>query len=61
MTKGRKTTYEERIEIVAFCSENNNETTADKFKVSYQGVVLAKRGKYTLRQLLPKIYFVKIF
>jgi hypothetical protein len=25
------------------------------------GVVLAKRGKYTLRQLLPQIYFIKIF
>ena len=24
MTKGRKTTYDERIEIVAFCIENND-------------------------------------
>ena len=40
MTNGRKTTYEERIEIVAFCLKNNNdyETTANKFKVSYQQV-----------------------
>lgn len=37
MTNGRKTTYKERIEIVVFCIENNNDykTTAAKFKVSY--------------------------
>ena len=40
MTNGRKTTYEERIEIVAFCISNNDDyqATADKFKVSYQQV-----------------------
>lgn len=33
MTKGRKTTYEERVEIVAFCVANNDnyQLTADKF------------------------------
>ena len=40
MTNGRKTTYEERIEIVSFCIANNEayQATADKFKVSYQQV-----------------------
>lgn len=40
MTKGRKTTYEERIEIVEYCiahRKNYTETT-EKFKVSYQQV-----------------------
>lgn len=40
MTNGRKTTYEERIEIVAFCIANANDynLTANKYKVSYQQV-----------------------
>lgn len=40
MTKGRKTTYNERIEIVAFCIENNDnyQLTSHKYKVSYQQV-----------------------
>jgi transposase len=40
MTKGRRTSYEERVEIVAFCIANNDnyQTTADKFQVSYQQV-----------------------
>lgn len=40
MTKGRKTTYEERIEIVEYCikHQNNYTETADKFQVSYQQV-----------------------
>ncbi|OPX42860.1 IS2 repressor TnpA [Ruminiclostridium hungatei] len=40
MTKGRKTTFEERVEIVAFCiaDGNNYQKTADKFQVSYQQV-----------------------
>lgn len=38
MTKGRKTTYEERIEIAAYCIENNHNyaKTAEKYEVSYQ-------------------------
>lgn len=34
MTKGRKTTFNERIEIVAFCIENNDnyQLTSDKYK-----------------------------
>lgn len=40
MTSGRKTTYEERVEIVSFCIENNDnyQLTAEKFQVSYQQV-----------------------
>lgn len=40
MTKGRKTTYDERIEVVKYCIEhqNNYSETALKFKVSYQQV-----------------------
>lgn len=38
MTEGRKTTYKERIEIAAYCIENdhNYAKTAEKYKVSYQ-------------------------
>lgn len=38
MTNGRKTTYEERIEIVSFCIANNDnyQLTSEKFQVSYQ-------------------------
>lgn len=40
MTKGRATTYDERIEIVKFCIEHqhNYAETAQKFQVSYQQV-----------------------
>lgn len=40
MTHGRATTYDERIEIVKFCMEhqNNYAQTAEKFQVSYQQV-----------------------
>uniref|UniRef100_UPI0024051C51 transposase n=1 Tax=Paenibacillus larvae TaxID=1464 RepID=UPI0024051C51 len=40
MTKGRTTTYDERVEIVRFCIEHqhNYAQTADKFQVSYQQV-----------------------
>ena len=40
MTKGRKTTFEERTEIVAFYIANNNnyQLAADKFQVSYQQI-----------------------
>ncbi len=42
MNKGRKTMYEERIEIVSFCIANANDykLAADKFNVSYQQVYL---------------------
>jgi len=40
MTKGRITTFEERIEIVKYCIEHdrNYNETAEKYKVSYQQV-----------------------
>jgi transposase len=40
MTNGRATTYEERIEIVKYCIEhqNNYAETAQKFQVSYQQI-----------------------
>lgn len=40
MTKGRKTTYDERVEIVTFCIENqmNYAVTAESYRVSYQQV-----------------------
>lgn len=40
MTKGRPTAFEERVEIVKFCIENNRDygKTIEKFKVSYQQV-----------------------
>lgn len=40
MTNGRKTTYEERVEIVKYCIEhqNNYAETAQKYQVSYQQV-----------------------
>ena len=42
MTKGRKTTYEERIEIVSFCIENHKDyqLTVDTYQVSYQQIYL---------------------
>lgn len=42
MTKGRKITFDERVEIVRFCIEhqNNYAVTAEKFQVSYQQVFL---------------------
>lgn len=38
MTEGRKTTFEERIEIVQYCIAHNHNyaETAEKYKVSYQ-------------------------
>lgn len=40
MTKGRKTTQEERSEIVAFCIEHGNDygLTTETYKVSYQQI-----------------------
>ena len=38
MTKGRKTTFEERIEIVQYCiaHDHNYAKTSEKYQVSYQ-------------------------
>ena len=40
MTKARKTTFEERIEIVQFCIANGKDygLTIDKFNISYQQI-----------------------
>lgn len=40
MAKGRKTTYEERVEIVSFCIENQKDyqLTVDTYQVSYQQI-----------------------
>lgn len=40
MIIGRKTTYEERVKIVSFCIENNDnyQLASEKYKVSYQQV-----------------------
>ena len=40
MTKGRKTTYEERVEIVSYCIEHDNDYTdaIKKYDVSYQQI-----------------------
>ena len=40
MTKGKSTTYEERLEIVSYCIEHSNDYTAaiEKYGVSYQQI-----------------------
>lgn len=40
MTKGRNTTYEERVEIVSYCIEHGNDYTAaiEKYGISYQQI-----------------------
>ncbi|MFJ7406456.1 MULTISPECIES: transposase [unclassified Lysinibacillus] len=40
MPKGRKTTLDERIQIVLFClkNDNNYQLTADTYQISYQQV-----------------------
>ena len=40
MAKGRKTTYEERVEIVTYCIEHEMDyaQAAEKYQVSYQQV-----------------------
>ena len=40
MTKGKNTTYEERLEIVSYCIEHGNDYTAtiEKYGVSYQQI-----------------------
>jgi hypothetical protein len=71
MTKGRKTTFDERIEIVQYCiSHNHNYSeTAEKYKVSYQqarnytvkyesegvGALKDKRGKRKLVEEMTEL------
>ena len=42
MTKGRKTTYEERVEMTQYCIARNKDydSTMKKYKVSYQQIYL---------------------
>jgi len=49
MTKGRATTYDERVEIVKYCIEhqNNFAETAHKFQVSYQQIYSWTNKYYT--------------
>ena len=71
MTKGRNTTYEERVEIVSYCIENGNDYTAtiEKYGVSYQQIyswvrkykekgaegLLDKRGKRKLESEMTEL------
>lgn len=71
MTKGRNTTFEERIEIVKYCIEHdrNYNETAEKYKVSYNQVrswtvkfdesgvdaLVDRRGKRKLENELTEI------
>ncbi|MBU5317318.1 transposase [Clostridium bornimense] len=75
MTKDRTTTYNERIEIVKYCIENdkNYTKTAEKFQISYQQIyswikkyeangieaLLDKRGKRKLADEMSEIEKVK--
>lgn len=58
MTNGRKTTYEERVEIVKYCIEhqNNYAETAQKYQVSYNQVYLwaCKYESYGVEALQDK-------
>lgn len=58
MTKGRKTTYEERVEIIKYCIEHNYnyEETSQKYKVSYQQVYtwISKYEKDGVEALLDR-------
>jgi transposase-like protein len=58
MTNGRKTNYDERVEIVKYCIEhqNNYAKTAQKYQVSYQQVYTwtSKYEKDGVEALLDK-------
>lgn len=58
MTNGRKTTYEERVEIVAFCTENDYDydLASKRFDVSYQQVYtwVKKYQEYGYEALIDK-------
>ena len=55
MTKGRKTTFEERVEIASYCisHDHNYAETAEKFSVSYQQArnYTEKNKKYGINAL----------
>jgi len=58
MTSGRKTTFDERVEIVKYCMEhqNNYAETAQKYQVSYQQVYtwISKYQKHGVEALQDK-------
>lgn len=58
MTKGRSTTFEERIEIVSYCIANgkNYGAAVDKYKVSYQQIYswVRKYGEKGVNGLVDK-------
>jgi transposase-like protein len=61
MTNGRKTTFEERVDIVSFCIENNDnyQLAAEKYLVSYHQIYAWMRkyketGTEALRDLRGK-------
>ena len=71
MTKGRNTTYEERVEIVSYCIEQGNDyvATIEKYGVSYQQIyswvrkynekgaegLIDKRGKRKLESEMTEL------
>lgn len=75
MTKGRATTYNERIDIVKYCIEQdkNYAKTAEKFQISYQQIyawikkyesndieaLLDNRGKRKLESKMPELEKLK--
>lgn len=75
MNKGRKTTYEEKIEIVSFCisSNNNYSLTAAKYNISYQQIytwtkkyqtkglegLSDKRGKRIIKENITELDKIK--
>jgi len=58
MNKGRKTTREERAEIVAFCIENNKNytLTVEKYNISYQQIYSGLVKKCAVESI-PKIKY----
>ena len=57
MTKGRKTTQEERAQIVAFCIEHGTDyaLTVETYKVSYQQRTEAERQRQENKILQAKL------
>ena len=59
MTKGRKTTQEERAKIVAFCIEHNYDygLTIETYKVSYQQIYVLLAPVFCMCRALYLIVF----
>jgi aryl-alcohol dehydrogenase-like predicted oxidoreductase len=56
MTKGRKTSFDERIEIVQYCIEHdhNYTKTAERYKISYQVRGIQKKNRTFAAQFAYK-------